>query len=167
MNTIRIMGDDVLHQPCNTVDNVDDVKDVIRELWDMVDEADGLGLSANQIGYNVRVAVIHNTKDDVFFAIINPEIIETYGDVEELHEGCLSLPMVNGNVERYTSLKLRYTDVHGNIVEEVFEGRDAHIIQHEVDHLNGIMYIDHYGSIRKQSMIKKFKSRMKKHLTKR
>lgn len=161
MTKIRMIGEEVLSSPTKKVDNVDDVKEIIKELWDKVIEVKGAGLSANQIGYDVSVAVINNQEDGDHFTIINPEIIETYGDSIELYEGCLSIPGVAGNVKRYLSLKLCYTNVDGERVETVFVGITAHIIQHELEHLNGKLYIDNYGSIRRNSMIKKHKKALK------
>lgn len=160
--TIKLYGCNVLHEPTKQVSNVDDVKDIIKELWETVAEVNGAGLSANQLGYDVSVAVINNVDDGDHFAIINPVIVETYGDAVGLKEGCLSLPGVVGNVKRHLSLKLKYTDTSGNPVESIFVGNTAHIIQHEVEHLNGKTYIDNYGSVRKESMIKKHKRALKK-----
>ncbi len=160
--TIKILGESVLSEPCNTVTNVDDVKDIITELWETVESVKGAGLSANQLGYNVAVAVINNIDDGERFVIINPEVIEGYGDKCDLHEGCLSIPGVAGNVKRYLSIKLKYMAEDGNVYEDYFVGRNAHIIQHEVEHLNGMLYIDNYGKIRRDSMIKKHMRAIKK-----
>lgn len=162
MNSIKHVGFPTLHQETQQVENVDNVKDVIAELWEKVLEVKGLGLSANQIGYDVAVAVINNVDEGDQFTIINPVIIETYGDAVELREACLSIPGVAGNVKRHLSVKISYMDEDGNQVQNYFVGHTAHIIQHEVEHLNGKMYIDNYGSIRRESMIKKFKKAIKK-----
>lgn len=162
MNSIKHVGFPTLHQPTLQVEHVDTVKDVIDELWDKVLEVKGLGLSANQIGYDVAVAVINNVEEGDQFTIINPSIIETYGDEVELREACLSIPGVAGNVKRHLSIKLSYMDEHGEQKQNYFVGHTAHIIQHEVEHLNGLMYIDNYGTIRRESMIKKFKKALKK-----
>lgn len=162
MTKIRIVGDNALSNKCEQVNSVDDVKDVIDALWDKVTESNGAGLSANQIGYNVSVAVINNVSENEQFVIINPEILEFYGDSTELREGCLSIPGVVGNVKRHLSLKLKYMDENGVVGEGYFVGNSAHIIQHEVEHLNGKLYIDNYGKIRRDSMLKKHKKALKK-----
>lgn len=160
--SIKILGEKVLSEPCKVVDSVEDVQPIIDELWETVIDVNGAGLSANQLGYDVSVAVINNMDDDEKFVIINPEIIEGYGEKTELYEGCLSIPGVAGNVKRFLSIKLKYMDEEGQHQEGYFVGRSAHIIQHEVEHLNGMLYIDNYGKIRRDSMIKKHKRAIKK-----
>lgn len=162
MTTIKIYGDSVLTSVCSQVADVVDVEHIIDELWTKVKEVNGAGLSANQIGYNVSVAVINNVDEDNEFVIINPEILETYGDEVELREGCLSIPGVAGHVKRHLSIKLKYMDEKGKVQEGFFVGNTAHIIQHEIEHLNGKLYIDNYGTIRRNSMIKKHKKALKR-----
>lgn len=162
MSEIKLFGEPVLGKVCVKVENVSEVSEIIEELWEVVNSVKGAGLSANQIGYDVSVAVINNIGDNDCFTIINPEIIEFYGDTMSLEEGCLSIPGVVGNVKRHLSLKLKYLNEEGVECVEYFVGNSAHIIQHEVEHLNGKVYIDNYGSIRRESMIKKHKKALKK-----
>lgn len=162
MTAIKVYGESVLTSACNQVTDVSEVKNIIEELWKKVKEVNGAGLSANQLGYDVSVAVINNVDEDNEFVIINPEILETYGDAVELHEGCLSIPGVAGYVKRYLSIKIKYMDDNGKVQEGFFVGNSAHIIQHEIEHLNGKLYIDNYGTIRRNSMIKKHKKALKR-----
>lgn len=102
----------------------------------------GVGLAAPQVGINTRVALITINKNQVF-PIINPEILEMSEEMEEDTEGCLSLPGIWGPVKRATKLTLRFTTPAGKRVTMKFTGFEARIVQHEVDHLNGKMFIDH------------------------
>jgi peptide deformylase len=114
----------------------------------------GVGLAAPQVGQNIALAIIeiqpteHRPDVDPFdLVIINPEITETYGYRQQLWEGCISAGS-NGKadlfakVPRYKKVKLRYLDEKGKQHEKIFEGLPAQVVQHEVDHLNGILFVD-------------------------
>ncbi|MDD3645826.1 MAG: peptide deformylase [Candidatus Gracilibacteria bacterium] len=107
----------------------------------------GVGLAAPQVGYNKRLIVVSLLKDreDENFPtimMINPEILEHSSDMEKDIEGCLSVPGEKGKVERYRGVKIKYTDKKTKEKTLILNGLSARIVQHEVDHLNGILFTD-------------------------
>jgi peptide deformylase len=108
----------------------------------VLDRKDAAALAAPQIGVPRRITVINYMNE--YHEMINPEILESGGETEA-YEGCLSLPGFSGKVKRAERVKVRFQDRHGN--EKIIErtGEMARCIQHEVDHLNGVLYIDHVG----------------------
>jgi peptide deformylase len=117
--------------------------DITRLLEDMIDtmkSADGIGLAAPQIGIKLRMCVI-TTKDEVM-AFLNPEILKTSWRKIIMEEGCLSVPGVFGNVRRPKSITLKFQDIKGRQRIENYIGLFARIVQHELDHLNGVLFID-------------------------
>jgi len=115
---------------------------LLKDMEETMIVTNGVGLAAPQVGINTRVALITINKNQVF-PIINPEILEMSEKMEEDTEGCLSLPGTWGPVKRATELTLRFTTPAGKRVTMKFKGFEARIVQHEVDHLNGKMFIDH------------------------
>lgn len=109
-------------------------------------------ISAIQIGRPERVVIIRSDFDDKsnreFTTLINPEIVKFEGDITEDYEGCLSVPDVYGRVPRYDKVRVKAMDTDGNQVKFKAEGFLARIIQHEIDHTNGIVFIDHIRDIK-------------------
>jgi peptide deformylase len=132
----------------------------------MVDE-NGIGLAANQVGRSLRVFIL---KDDEYFTpekyrrykeFINPEMVSQSELVDFEGEGCLSIPGVSATTKRFRRVMLRWTDRQGKIQEEEFLDIRAFAIQHEMDHLNGKLYIDQFGPIRRGMVVKKHKKFLK------
>jgi peptide deformylase len=121
-------------------------------------KADGVGLAAPQIGLEDRILVIElsaQAKDDPSFmnfkrVFINAHIIEGDGEEVNVEEGCLSIPNIHENVLRKNRIRIQYLDENLHPQDEVFEGFKARVIQHEYDHLEGIMFVDRISGIRKQ-----------------
>lgn len=130
----------------------------IKDLWMTMDEADGVGLAAPQVGKNIRIFVVDSNAftdldpDCKGFrkAFINAHIIERSGDEVSRNEGCLSIPGIHEDVKRKDKIRIRYTDEQGAEHEEDYEGVKAWIIQHEYDHLEGIMFTDHLSALKKR-----------------
>lgn len=140
LRKIRTEEDEVLRKKCKVVKTIDDR--TITLLQDMVDtmyEANGVGLAAPQIGILKRIVVIDVGEGPIF--MINPEIIATEGEVLD-YEGCLSIPGEQGQVVRPKRATARFTNERGQLVE--MEGEDllARAFCHEIDHLDGILYVD-------------------------
>ena len=155
--------DPVLRQKVETVTSFDDsLKQLANDLAETMYAAPGAGLAANQIGVCQRVAVLDVSDDKEekkHLVLVNPEIIEKEGcQVDE--EGCLSVIDLTANVERYSKLVVRAQDLDGKTWEFPAEDFFARVIQHELDHLNGILFIDHL-SVLKRSL---YKRRLKKLL---
>lgn len=146
---IRTDEDPILRKTSKIVTNYNDrLKLLIEDMYETMDMAYGVGLAAPQIGILKRLIVVDNREEEeeegerpMRFYMINPEIIEKDGE-EVSMEGCLSVPGKQGTVKRAKHIKVKYNDIEGQ--EIIMEAEDflARIIQHETDHLNGILYTD-------------------------
>lgn len=115
------------------------------DMRETMHDANGIGLAAPQVGVNDRVVVCyfnHGTDHELIVEMVNPEILETSDEMEVEEEGCLSLPGEFAKVARHTSLTVKYLDRKGNEQVLKLKGLNARIVQHEVDHLDGRLYID-------------------------
>ncbi len=140
LRNIRKLGDDILRKKCRIVENIDDK--IITLLDDMADtlyEADGVGLAAPQVGVLKRIALVD--VGDGLIELINPEIIAEEG-TQTADEGCLSVPGKYGKVERPKKVTVRATDRDGNEFEITGEDLLARAFCHEIDHLDGIVFVD-------------------------
>jgi len=153
----------VLRQKVETVASFDDsLKQLADDLVETMYDAPGAGLAANQIGVCLRLVVIDVSADKEekkHLFLVNPEIIEKEGCLVE-EEGCLSVIDLTANVERYSKLLVRAQDLDGKTWEFPAEDFFARVIQHELDHLNGILFIDHLSSLKRAF----YKKRLKKIL---
>lgn len=140
---VRKWGDPALRTPARPVERFDDaLRDEVRRMGSLMVDALGVGLAANQVGVLNRVLVYRVPQQDGIAALINPEI-EWAGDGEEiLEEGCLSLPAVHVDVERPVHIRVRALDEHGKPITVEASGLEARVIQHEVDHLDGILVLE-------------------------
>jgi peptide deformylase len=135
-----------LSNPSTPLDKItDEVQKNIREMFRIMYELKGVGLAAPQVGWNVRLFVTNTRKDaqpgnEKIY--INPEILELSEDKATLHEGCLSLPFVWTSIRRHLGVRIRAQNENGETFEDSLEGLDAQAIQHEVDHLNGMLIIE-------------------------
>ena len=132
----------------------DEVKELIRSMeqatldWeDHRPHELGVALAAVQVDQLFRIVVIRSDFDDkdnrTFFPLINPEIVKLEGTIKYDHEGCLSVKDIYGLVPRYSKVRIRAMDINGNVVRLKAEGFLARVLQHEIDHTNGIVFIDH------------------------
>ena len=146
----------VLHKKAEAVTQFDEsLKNLVKDMIETMYHENGVGLAAPQVGLSLRIATIDVSEDRKNpFVIINPEIIEKTGETL-MEAGCLSVPSTYDKVPRATYVKVRAQDVAGNFFE--IEGTDllGHCLQHEIDHLNGKVYIDYLSSLKKRRMIKK------------
>ena len=152
--------DPVLRQKVETVTSFDDsLKELARDLAETMYDAPGAGLAANQIGVCLRVVVIDISQSEDEkkpLVLVNPEIIEKEGcQIDE--EGCLSVIDLTANVERFRKLQVRAQDLNGKTWEFPAEDFFARVIQHELDHLNGILFIDHLSPLKRALYKKKLK----------
>jgi peptide deformylase len=130
----------------------------IADMWETMYKSDGVGLAAPQVGKGIRIFVIDGSpmeEDDPNLkdfkkVFINAHMIERSGDDVPLTEGCLSLPNIREEVLRPSKVTLSYYDENWQHHEDTFEGIAARIVQHEYDHLDGIMFIDHISALRRQ-----------------
>jgi peptide deformylase len=139
---IRIFGDPVLRTRASEVDTFDTgLARLADDMLDTMRAASGVGLAANQVGVLKRLFTWEEGGEHG--ALVNPEVVETSEETELGEEGCLSFPGLFYPTERPLRARIRAADVHGETIETIGEGLRARIFLHELDHLNGILFIDH------------------------
>ena len=137
----------------------DEIRTLVADMFETMYDAPGIGLAAIQVGVPSRVIVMDLSKREAEAeprVFINPEITGSSEEKSLYEEGCLSIPEVHEDVERPARVKIRYLDLEGKLHEEDAEGLFSTCIQHEVDHLNGILFIDHISKLKRERIIKKF-----------
>ncbi len=140
---VRKFGDPVLKTRARAVEHFDDaLRDEIRRMGELMTDALGVGLAANQVGVLHRVLVYRVQQQSPVAALINPEIEWTGNEEEILEEGCLSLPEVHVDVERPVHIRVRARNERGEPITVEASGLEARVIQHEVDHLDGKLVLD-------------------------
>ncbi len=155
---IRTYGDPTLRRRAEPVEAIDDgIRTICEQMVETMLRANGAGLAAPQIGVSKRIIVLDIEGE--FHVLINPELIETSDDVEQVTEGCLSVPGVNAAVGRATRAMIEGTTLDGATVRIEGEGLLARAIQHEMDHLNGNLFLDHLSTARRQSLLKEYQRR--------
>jgi len=128
---------------------------LIDDLFETMYEAPGVGLAATQVGVALRVAVMDVSEDRTGqIVIINPELVDRQ-ECQEMEEGCLSIPDYRDNVNRYNKVRMRALDRTGKPFELEAEGLVAQCIQHEIDHLDGKLYIDYLSALKRERLKKK------------
>jgi peptide deformylase len=157
---ILILPDPVLRAVCDPVATVDDeIQALIDDMLETMYDAPGIGLAAIQIGVPKRIVVIDIAREDeeknpIF--LVNPEIVSTSEETSVYEEGCLSIPEYYEEVERPAACTVRFLDRDGKPRELNCEGLLATCVQHEVDHLNGVLFIDHISKLKRDRVVKKF-----------
>ena len=152
---IHVLGSPVLRQATKEVASVpDEHRQLIDDRFETMYAAHGIGLAAPQIGRTESIAVVD--VDDEAYAIVNPVIVENDADPVKGEEGCLSIPDVYGDVTRPERVKVRALDRDGNEFEIEAEGLLARCLQHEIDHLDGRMFIDHLSVLRRKAALAKW-----------
>ena len=133
---------------------------LMDDMLETMYEAPGIGLAAIQIGEPVRIIVMDLARDDEPKApryFVNPEILWASDEMFTYEEGCLSVPDIYDDVERPNKVKLRYLDYNGKQIEEDAEGLYAVCIQHEMDHLEGVLFIDHLSRLKREKALQRLK----------
>ena len=145
---IRTLPDPVLRQKAKRVTKIDgSIRKLIDDMIDTMRAASGAGLAAPQIGVSLRIAVIELPEEEVI-TLINPQVIKRTGE-RVLEEGCLSVPGYRGEIKRAVTVKVKAQDRQGKEFRLKGEELLAQALEHEIDHLNGILYIDHIESLEK------------------
>ncbi len=152
--------DPILKTPTLRVDVIDkDIKKLVEDMFDTMYAEDGVGLAANQIGEPLRVMVIDTTpkkeSPPLKLVLINPELIHAEGTIK-YKEGCLSFPGLTVEVERYSKVRLKALNLEGEEKEYELEGFPAIVFQHELDHLNGITFIDRVNGLKRRLALEKY-----------
>jgi peptide deformylase len=140
-------------KPVESVD--DDVRQIVADMFETMYQAPGIGLAATQVDIHRRIIVLDVSEEkDQPLALINPEILEREG-VEEMEEGCLSVPDVFETVQRADRIRFRALNEHGEPYERDADGLLAVCVQHEMDHLEGKLFVDYLSSLKRQRIRKK------------
>ncbi|NLE16643.1 MAG: peptide deformylase [Spirochaetales bacterium] len=161
MLDIYTLGEEVLTEKCQPVTKFDNaLKILVDAMFETMAEADGVGLAAPQVGVNSRLFVIHIQGQEKR-AYINPQIIETSIETDTAEEGCLSIPGVWHDVQRPARVTIQAQDTEGKVFTVKAEGLLARAIQHENDHLNGVLFIDRLDDEEREKMVKAYEKRTK------
>jgi peptide deformylase len=152
---LHLLGSPVLRQHSAPVKMVDDqVRRLVDDMFETMDAAHGVGLAANQVGVARRVAVVDADGDR--FTMIDPTIIEAEGRATA-EEGCLSIPDIYADVTRPERVVVEALDIEGNRFRKEATGLKARAIQHEIDHLDGILFLDHLSLMRRQMLLARWR----------
>jgi peptide deformylase len=152
---IRVLGDPVLRKPTKPVTEVtDELRRLIADMFETMYAAEGIGLAAPQVGRSERVAVVDVAGKK--FALINPEIVSRNGASEKAEEGCLSIPDIYGDVERPPEVTIRALDENGNQYEASGNDLLGRCFQHEIDHLDGKLFIDYLSPLKRRAALAKW-----------
>ena len=169
LREILIVPDPRLKQVSAPVAKVDDeLRALMDDMLETMYAAPGIGLAAIQIGVPKRVIVMDLARQDEPKApryFVNPEILWASEETAPYEEGCLSVPEIYDEVERPAKVRLRYLDYDGKPVEEEAEGLFAVCIQHEIDHLNGVLFIDHLSRLKRNRAVAKVKKAAREEAT--
>ncbi len=158
-------GNPVLRQKSQPVDEpLDSLRDLVEDMFETMYDEPGIGLAAPQVGVSKRLVVIASVSEDEDgekmcppLVLVNPEITVFSADTVSYEEGCLSVPGITEVVDRPRMIRFRYTDLEGHHVERDAEGLLARVVQHEFDHLDGVLFVDRLSLIKKQLLRKKLR----------
>lgn len=150
---IRLYGDPVLRTRARQVEEVDeDLHRLVADMAETMKDADGAGLAANQVNDLRRVIVVdfgEPDRDEDIRILVNPEIIEREGSMRMV-EGCLSIPEIDEEVERAASVTVEFLNLEGEMDKIEASGLHSAVLQHEIDHLDGILFVDRISPVRRR-----------------
>ncbi|MCK9410712.1 MAG: peptide deformylase [Prolixibacteraceae bacterium] len=156
---ITLYGDPVLRKVAEDIDlKYEGLSELIENMFESMYNAEGVGLAAPQVGLSIRIFVVDLSpleKDEPSLAgfrkaFINAKILERSGDEELMEEGCLSIPGIHEEVYRKNFIRIQYLEPDGTPRDETYTGYTARVLQHEYDHLDGVMFTDHCSPLRKR-----------------
>ncbi|OQX82925.1 peptide deformylase [candidate division KSB1 bacterium 4484_87] len=153
-------GNPILRMKAKRVEKVDHrIRQLVNEMIEIMRDEEGIGLAAPQVAESISLLVVDHSlieEDGEPSAYLNPEILAAEGE-SVFEEGCLSIPDVREDVKRPEVISVRYEDIDGNIHEKKVDGLLARVLQHEIDHLNGILFVDRISPVKKKMIQKKLK----------
>ena len=166
---IRYYGDSVLKEKAKKVDSVNNqVQELASNLIETMMSEKGLGLAAPQVGVSLRAIAIDIMDDEKdAYVLLNPEITYRSKELVTMEEGCLSFPEIYGKIDRHEMIKVNGTKLDGSEVQLELSGLESRVIQHELDHLDGVLFIDRMSASHKivlKGKLKKLKKSTKEHL---
>ena len=152
---IRVLGDPVLRKATKRVTEItDELRKLIADMFEPMYAAEGIGLAAPQVGRAERLAVVD--VEGQKFTLINPEVIERIGDIDKAEEGCLSIPDIYGDVERPFTVTIRAMNENGEQYEATGSELLGRCFQHEIDHLDGKLFIDYLSPLKRKAAMAKW-----------
>jgi len=153
---IKEYGDPILREKALLVEEITpDILNLIKDMAETMYADSGVGLAAPQVGVSKRIITIDEDEEKLL-VLLNPEIIKSEGEAVE-EEGCLSVPGVYSEVERSSKVTVKALNENGDPIKITKEGLTARALQHEIDHLNGILFIDKIGRMERQILLNKLK----------
>ena len=166
MDKILFVPNPLLRQKANKIKKVTNNEILIaKKMRDIMNKAPGVGLAANQIGILKEIVTVsfvdQNTKNKIEYSLFNPNIISYSKEKVVMEEGCLSLPNQFAEIERSEKITLEYLDEKNSLVKKQAEGIEARILQHEIDHLSGKLFVDYLSSLKRNIIIKKVQKFLK------
>ena len=161
LRTIEIFGSEVLRRPADPVEDIDDeVRALVRDMFETMYDAKGIGLAAPQVGISRRIIVLdveEESGESNRVALVNPRLASWTAKKDKQAEGCLSIPGVEGIVARPVSVVVDGKDPEGCGLRVEAEGLFARALQHEIDHLDGVLFIDRLSPLKRQLLLKKWR----------
>ncbi|GBU26973.1 peptide deformylase [Treponema sp. R8-4-B8] len=155
---IITLGDELLRQKTAKIDKIDkEIEDIATQMLEILKKDKAIGLAGPQIGFMKRIFVVH-VEGDEERVFINPSIIETSHETAKFEEGCLSIPGVYANVIRSESIKIQAWNEKGRPFTLESGGLLARVVQHEYDHLNGVLFIDHIPEKTREKLLLKYEN---------
>lgn len=157
MLEIRQLGDPTLRRRTDEIEEIDDqIRQLAADMFETMYAAEGIGLAAPQVGVPVRLFVMDTQQDnDDRRAVVNPAIVESAGN-DRAKEGCLSIPGLSTLVGRAESIVMEGLDLDGNPIRVEAVGLEARCIQHEIDHLDGVLFLDRISPFKRDMLLKKW-----------
>lgn len=162
MKIVHFPHPSLMTKSASVIEFNSDLDKITNKMIELMHEAEGVGLAANQVAINKRIFVMQCTKEKPPYVFINPEIVQTSESEEKNDEGCLSFPGLNIEVSRQQWVDVQWNNIKGETLQERFMGLEAICVQHETDHLNGINFVDKIGNVKKMMSLKKY-TKMKKN----
>jgi peptide deformylase len=163
---ILILPDERLRAIAEPIDKIDDgIKALAKDMLETMYDAPGIGLAATQLGEMKRLVVMDLAKEGEApdpIVMVNPEILRYSEEIATTEEGCLSIPEFYYDVERPAEVTVRYTVLDGKLVEREAKERFAVCVQHEIDHLDGVLYIDYLSRLKRDRVLKKFQKQARR-----
>lgn len=145
-------NNEILRKTAEEIEEITaDIKNLARSMKKAMKKEKGIGLAAPQVGVHKRLILVIIGKKEMF--MVNPKILSFSAECNTDEEGCLSVPGKFDNVSRSTRISVKYKDLEGNEFEQEFNGLDARVVQHEVDHLNGVLFTDRVSSVVQNSVL--------------
>lgn len=158
---IYAYGQPVLRKVADPVETItEDIKKLIADMWETMYDAHGVGLAAPQVGHSKRLFIVDTKQLEkpekdlkgVKKVFINAQMLDEDGDPWAYEEGCLSIPEIRAEIERLPSIRIRYQDEEGKEYEESYAGVNARVIQHEYDHIEGILFLDRMKPLKRKML---------------